>query len=393
LLPGQDSTSGTNTTHQTSPLLNADVPVNACSISAGILAGAKSSCSTTAVGINQLGAIGNINVPITAQDNAIGLLGMAASALGLTTGQNPASTTQDGAINAFVPVSLCAINVGLVGDTSSSCNTTGTHGTVNQKGVIDAAVPVTVCDVIVEIVGNSSSDCPTHANNVTQAGMLADAFAPVNVCGIIVELDGKATGSCMPGSDFPLVNGLPTQTLTQSAPIDGVLPVNACSILVAIDGSATNSCEPSHVAPTQTGTLPINAPATVCAITAALQGTATGTCVGSANTGLPIGIGSPGSGISLPITLCGIEAALSGTASASCPAPVTLASTTPPPAGPVTLPNVTPPAAAKAAGALAFTGAPLVLELAIGLMALLAGLAISLLSRRQRTASMRRSSH
>ena len=92
------------------------------------------------------------------------------------------------------------------------------------------------------------------------------------------------------------------------------------------------------------------------------------------NAGLPIGIGSPGSGVSLPITLCGIEAALGGTANASCPQPVTtLASVTPP--APVTLPQVTPPAAAKPAGALAFTGAPLVLELAIGLMALLAGLA------------------
>jgi hypothetical protein len=163
-----------------------------------------------------------------------------------------------------------------------------------------------------------------------------------------------------------------------------VLPVNACSILVAIDGSATNSCEPNHVAPTQTGTLPISAPATICSVTAALEGTATGTCIGAGNGGIPIGIGAPGSGISLPITLCGIEAALGGTASAACPNPVTtLASTTPPPpAAPVTLAQTTP---AKPAGALAFTGAPLVLELLIGLMALMVGLAISLLTRRQRT--------
>ena len=46
-------------------------------------------------------AIGTINIPITAQYNAIGLLGAAAQVLGLTTGQSPASTTQNGAINAL----------------------------------------------------------------------------------------------------------------------------------------------------------------------------------------------------------------------------------------------------------------------------------------------------
>jgi hypothetical protein len=365
--------------------------VNACSISAGILAGAKSSCSTTSVGLAQLGAIGNINIPITAQDNAIGLLGQAASALGLTTGQSPATTTQNGAINAFVPVNLCAINVGLMGDTSSACNATGTNGTINQKGVVDAAVPVTVCDVIVEIVGNSTADCPTHPNAVTQDGQLADVFAPATICGVLVELDGAATGQCMPSSDFPLVKGLPTDNLTQKAAIDGVLPVNACSVLVAIDGTATNSCEPTHVATTPpAGGVPVIVPATVCSITAALAGTATGTCIGAQNTGTPISV----LGISLPITLCGIEAALGGTASASCPNPVTtLAATTPTTAGPVTSPHTAAPAAP--APALAFTGAPLLLELLIGLMALVVGMAISLLARtrRQRTQAVGHTSH
>ncbi len=160
LLPGQNALSGTNTTHQTSPLLNANVPINACSLSLGLFAGANSSCSTTSVGIDQLGAIGTINIPITAEYNAIGLLGQAAQSLGLTSGQSSASTTQNGAINLDAPISLCAINVGLVGDTASNCNLAGTNGTVTQKGVIDAVVPVTVCDVIVEIDGNSTSNCP-----------------------------------------------------------------------------------------------------------------------------------------------------------------------------------------------------------------------------------------
>jgi len=121
-------------------------------------------------------------------------------------------------------------------------------------------------------------------------------------------------------------------------------------------------------------------------VTAALEGTATGTCTGAGSTGVPIGVGSPGSGISLPITLCGIEAALGGSASAACPQPVTtLASVTPTTVPVSTLAAVAP--AAKPAGALAFTGAPLVLELLIGLMALISGLAISLLARRQRGAT------
>src|ERR1700691_6106739 len=51
LLPGQDAQTGTNVTTQTSPLANVTAPINACSISAGVLAGAKSSCSTTSVGL------------------------------------------------------------------------------------------------------------------------------------------------------------------------------------------------------------------------------------------------------------------------------------------------------------------------------------------------------
>jgi hypothetical protein len=94
--------------------------------------------------------------------------------------------------------------------------------------------------------------------------------------------------------------------------------------------------------------------------------------------------------VSLPITICGIEAALGGSASATCPnpAPATSPATTPTTVPISTLATVTPTAAPKPAGALAFTGAPLLLELLIGLMALISGLAISLLAKRQsRTAT------
>ncbi len=146
---------------------------------------------------------------------------------------------------------------------------------------------------------------------------------PATVCGVIAEVDGKATGMCMPDAGFPLVNDLPTNNVSQSAPIDGVLPVNACSIVVAMAGSASNQCEPTHLATNPTGSVPVNVPVTVCAVAAALDGTADATCTGAGTgTTIPIGTpGSPGTGITLPITLCGIEAALGGSATASCPTP------------------------------------------------------------------------
>jgi hypothetical protein len=402
LLPERDSTTGTNTTGQGSPVANVNAPVNACSTSAGVLANAASSCSTTSVGTNHQGAIGNADVPITGDDNAVGLLGQNSSALGLNSSSQPASTTQDGAINAFIPISLCSINVGLVGNTSSTCDTTGTNGVTTQKGVVDATVPVTVCDVIVEVAGDSADACPTQPDSLQQSGQLADVYVPVGVCGVIVVLDGQAAGQCQPSSGFPLAGGAPTNPLSQSAPVDAVLPINACSIVVAVDGSATNACEPNHVASSQTGSAPVSAPATVCAVAAALDGTANDTCTGAGSTGKPIGTqGNPGSGASMPITVCGIEAAL-GSASATCPllaaaiaAPTgpsapsaPSAPTSPGSAGSAVVPlapaSVLPTGPATAKEGLAFTGAWLALELVIGMVLVLSGLAISMVSRRRR---------
>jgi hypothetical protein len=397
LLPGQNALTGTNTTTQKSPLLNADVPINACSLSIGLFANAASSCSTTSVGLAQLGAIGTINIPITAEYNAIGLLGAAAKSLGLTTGQSPGSTTQDGAINVYAPISLCAINVGLVADTASDCNLAGTNGTVNQTGVIDAAVPVTVCDIIVEIDGDSASKCPQHPDTVTQKGQLADAYAPITACGVVAVVDGKGTGMCMPVAGLPLVNGLPTNDVSQSAPIDGVLPINACSIVVAVDATASNQCEPTHLKTNPTGSVPVNAPFTVCAVTAALAGNESGSCTGAGSPVGPIGTpGSPGTGVTIPVTVCGIEVALGGTSAASCPQPTV--STSPPtsPSPSTTTPPVHTAAAvapaavhtAASSGPLALTGAPLLVELLIGAAAVILGLAISRRSRRRGGASV-----
>ena len=123
--------------------------------------------------------------------------------LGLTTGQSAASTTQNGAVNANVPVSLCAINVGLAGTTSSDCNLTGTKAAVAQQGIVDANVPVTVCDVIVEIDGSSNANRPREPNAVSQHGQLADVYVPATACGIIAAVYGTATVMCTPERASP----------------------------------------------------------------------------------------------------------------------------------------------------------------------------------------------
>ncbi len=170
----------------------------------GVTADASTSCSTTSVGLDQPGGLADVNAPITAQDNAIGLLNQAASAFGLTD-SGSGSTTQDGAINADAPVNICSVNVGLAADTSSNCDTSGSSGPATQTGTVDAEVPVTVCDVIAEIDGNSSSNCPQHADPTTQQGQAADVFVPVTACGAVVEVDGSSNGMCMPdaGSRSP----------------------------------------------------------------------------------------------------------------------------------------------------------------------------------------------
>ena len=114
---------------------------------------------------------------------------------------------------------------------------------------------------------------------------------------------------------LPLVNDLPTNDGSQSAPVDGVIPVNVCSVVVAVAGTASNSCEPSHVETNSTGAAPVTAPVTVCAVTAAIDGDANGSCLGTGSNSLPIGApGSPGSGANVPLTFCGIEGALDGVA-------------------------------------------------------------------------------
>ena len=170
--------------------------------------------------------------------------------------------------------------------------------------------------------------------------------------------------------------------------------MNACSIVVAVAGSASNTCEPTHLATTTTvGSVTASVPVTVCAVAVAISGNASGTCVGSA-TSIGGGGGTTGTGVSVPITICGIQAALGGTAAAPCPQPaVTTSASSPPSTAPTTVPvklaAATPTpvktaaAVAPASGPLAFTGAPLVVELFIGAAALLLGLLISRLSRRR----------
>ena len=376
-------------------MANADAPVNACSLSVGVAADASSSCSTTSVGLNQPGGLADANAPITAQDNAIGLLNEAPRRSGSTSGQSSASTSQDGDVNADAPVSICSVNVGLVGNTSSDCDTTGTSGPTTQTGAVDAEVPVTVCDVIAEIDGNSSANCPQQSDPATQQGQAADVFVPVTACGAVVEVDGSANGMCMPDAGFPLVNDLPTNDGSQSAPVDGVIPVNACSVVVAVDGTASNSCEPSHVGATTTGLGPRLRAGD------GLRGDGRPRRQTRAHLhrdGLDLDPdrqpGEPGNrrhGAGDPLWRAGGP---QGSADASCPQPTTSASTVGPTPGrrisgvgllggnagsggaglqPAPLSAPTVATAASGASSLASTGAPLLLEVLIGLGALVDG--------------------
>jgi hypothetical protein len=187
---------------------------------------------------------------------------------------------------------------------------------------------------------------------------------------------------------------------SQKGVIDAAVPVTVCDVIVEIVGNSNSNCSQSPDTTTQSGTLAdVYAPATACGVIAEVDGTATGVCTGPGNR-TPIPTGTPdksGTGVTPPITICGIEAALGGLASATCPRPTTSASSPPstspsntsPTTVPVSLASTSPApaktaAAAAASGPLAFTGAPLLLELLIGAMALLTGLVISKLARRQR---------
>ena len=159
----------------------------------------------------------------------------------------------------------------------------------------------------------------------------------------------------------------PTVTSTVNSVAVPMTPSVTPSLLATIPTSSLSHTESNPLAPLTT--LPLSP-----------SGPITGP--GATTTGIGTS-GSPGNGVTLPITLCGIEGALSGTATSLCPkpaptaVPVSLASTAPAAAHAAT------PAAAPSSSALAHTGAPLLLELAIGASALLLGVAASGLGRRR----------
>ena len=73
-------------------------------------------------GSNQPGGLATPMSPSRRRTTPIGLLNLAATAFGLTSGQS-GPTAQNGAVNADAPVSICSVNVGLAANTSSSCDT------------------------------------------------------------------------------------------------------------------------------------------------------------------------------------------------------------------------------------------------------------------------------
>ncbi len=170
----------------------------------------------------------------------------------------------------------------------------------------------------------------------------------------------------------------------------------------------------------QDGSSPVNGTVDLCSIAASVAGSSSATCTGS-QTANVTSVGQPGgqtTGATVPVSLCGLQGAADGSASAACPEPSTSASSTPvsgtagsgtggagstsagtTSAGagtiPATLtanpnPNPSPgtasaTAAVTPAGALAQTGAPLLVEIVLGAIALLAGLVLSLSGRLRRT--------
>ena len=164
----------------------------------------------------------------------------------------------------------------------------------------------------------------------------------------------------------------------------------------------------------RTARVPVNGTVNLCSIAASVAGSSSATCTGAQTANL-VPVGQPGSqstGATVPVSLCGLEGAADGSASAACPEPSTSANTTPPVSGtsapaagggsgqtgatgasagtiPATLTanpgTASATAAVTPAGALAQTGAPLLLEIFLGAVALLAGLVLRVSGRLRRS--------
>ncbi len=175
--------------------VNADAPVNICSVNVGLAANTSSDCSTSG-----------------------------------TSGPS----TQTGVVDADVPVGVCDVIAEVDGDSTSNCPQQADP--VTQQGqAADVFVPVTACGAIVEVDGSANGMCMPDAgfplandlptSDASQSAP-ADAVVPVNACSVVVAVDGTAGNSCEPSHVGT--------TTTGAAPV--AAPVTICAVSAALDG-------------------------------------------------------------------------------------------------------------------------------------------------------------
>jgi hypothetical protein len=208
-------------------------PIDLCSVSAGLLGFANSSCqggadSTVSTGSGSGGSNGNI------------------------TGVGNGSLLSGNTVNApiSVPVSVCGASVAAAGYANSRCaGGAHSHTTIGSGGAggRGAGAGAGAGSGNIEGVGNVSLGSGNTIN--------APISAPINLCSISLGLLGFANSSCLGGATTDVhispggSNGNTTGVGNLSAlagntinvPVS--LPVNVCAVSVAAGGFANSSCK------------------------------------------------------------------------------------------------------------------------------------------------------
>jgi hypothetical protein len=267
----------------------------------------------------------DVTVPVTVTDNALAVLG--------TAGTTPAEIhlpALDGTIAADLGAMTLSVPVAVGGNAADAAGLdiaqpAATPATGGSDGsVVDADVPVTVTGNAVAVLGNASAGgtAPAAGTGVGSAS-LADIDVPVLVCGNGIGVLGNASGTCTGPAATPGGDGTDTA-------IDVDAPVTVCGNGIGVLGNADGTC----TAPAGTPIIPV----------------------------LPPVSGQPGAfpGVVAP-TASGLPLPRNGST------------------------NGRAPAGTSTAGELAYTGAAVAGVLAGGLLALLLGLGLTVLSRRRVT--------
>jgi hypothetical protein len=297
-----------------------------------------------------------VNAPVTVCGINIGILGGSSSGCPATTPDSSTSTAGSGdtsasaPINAPISVSGISLQVGQPagsntppsGTTSSGSSATSGGATTPSGGLTANApvnAPVTVCGISAGVLGNGSSGCPTAANSA--AGTASST---------------SGTGG---GSDTGLLGGLLGGGVSAVAPVNA--PVTVCGISAGVLGDGSSAC-----------------PATAAGTASSTSGT------GSADPGTPgtgvLGVDTP---ITAPVNVCGIGVGVLGSGSSTCGGTDATTVTNPPgsPSSPNTpaTPGRNPVAAllSDSAQGLAFTGSDIQSGLAVALGLLLGGGALA----------------